>query len=530
MADKTLPRIPLYALGLVALASCSDPFPFDAKAKPGPPVEPPEEEEICEATDAWLPVTPDMEQFNPPPHPEGECPFYRGVWHNFLVATQPDPVTGHPAIQSYPTIDTMFQHTKPLPANRSWLGDIKQAGGRQILIDQNGRTLYYGIHANQAFADFVKAHDLTTADGVRNADPTLFFPGGMVIFKSAWQEVDANDPTLDDYIHTTTTVPHLSQDMGGPNGTPRVVEDRNNPREVTVRLLALHVVFTLPGHPEFIWGTMEHSTGTPDTKAADGHRNVAPIHPGEGNPTHDDPENRHDPTVISTDPHLLFHAGTSAQAGNQAIAESQLVLNEATQSFPGQQTSIYRMFPASKSNTVDPDDAISSLNHNVEALFAQGAASGRVTANDKRGHYRLVGAQWMDKPGFFRINSSFQNDGTSPLVQNPLSEGKGVNQEDERQAALADGKTALDDIAENGSDSGFSLTAGEDRLSSTAMESFTQGPDAFPNCFNCHNTQAIQAKGVPYVRDNSSPILLQPKLLNVTHIFAQFLLDDAAEQ
>src|SRR5919197_921870 len=100
MADKTLPRIPLSALGVVALAACSDPFPFDAKAKPGPPVEPPEEEEICEATDAWLPVTPDMEQFNPPPHPEGECPFYRGVWHNFLIATQPDPATGRPAIQS----------------------------------------------------------------------------------------------------------------------------------------------------------------------------------------------------------------------------------------------------------------------------------------------------------------------------------------------------------------------------------------------------------------------------------------------
>jgi hypothetical protein len=153
-----------------------------------------------------------------------------------------------------------------------------------------------------------------------------------------------------------------------------------------------------------------------------------------------------------------------------------------------------------------------------------------VAANDKRGHYRLVGAQWMDKPAFFRLNASFQNDNTSPLIQDPMGAGRGINQEDERQAALAANKTPLDDIAENGSDSGFSLTAGEDRLSSTAMESFTQGPDAFANCFNCHNTQAIQAKGVPFVRDNSTPILIQPKLINVTHIFAQFLLDDAAEQ
>src|SRR6185295_17567642 len=124
-----------------------------------------------------------------------------------------------------PTIDTMFTFTKPLPSTRSWLGDIKQAGGRQILIDQNGRTLFYGIHANQAF--------------------------------------------------------------DGPGGTPKIHEDRDNPREITVRLLALHVVFTLPGHPEFVWATFEHSDGVPDNRATDLHRDVAPIHPGTGNPTID---------------------------------------------------------------------------------------------------------------------------------------------------------------------------------------------------------------------------------------------------
>jgi hypothetical protein len=321
----------------------------------------------------------------------------------------------------------------------------------------------------------------------------------------------------------------LSQDNKGPNNQRRIVEDRNNPRQITVRLLALHVVYTLPGHPEFIWATMEHSDGTPDTKAADGHRDVAPIHPGSGNPTSKDPENRKDATVISADAHLLFQGGTTAQAGNQAVAETELVLDESTQTF-AQQTSIYRMFPASKSNTIKPDDAISSLNHNVEALFTQAAAKKMLSPLDKRGHYRLVGAQWMDKPAFFRLNSNFQNDISSPLIANPAMDGRGFSQDDERQAALKRGVAPLDDIVENGSDSAFSLTAGEDRLSSTAMESFTQGPDAFPNCFSCHNTQAIQAKGVPFVRDTSSPVLLQPKMLNVTHIFAQFLIDDAAAQ
>src|SRR6185503_4945590 len=97
------------------------------------------------------------------------------------------------------------------------------------------------------------------------------------------------------------------------------------------------------------------------------------------------------------------------------------------------QTSIYRMFPASKGNTIDPDDAITSLNHNFEALFLDYANSGILSARDRRGFYRLVGAQWMDKPAFFDTDKTIQNDITSPLVQGirfPL-----VNQDDEREAA-----------------------------------------------------------------------------------------------
>ena len=63
------------------------------------------------------------------------------------------------------------------------------------------------------------------------------------------------------------------------------------------------------------------------------------------------------------------------------------------------------MFPASKSNTTDPDDAITSLNHNVEAVFIEATTQVALPSYDKRGHYRLVGAQWMDKPGFFDSTS-----------------------------------------------------------------------------------------------------------------------------
>jgi len=477
------------SLGPAALAACSDPFGFAPEA---------EEVEVCATSAEWLPVTPAMAAFKPLPHPATECPFYRGGWQNFLIATQPDE-NGVPAIVDYPTIDTMFQPAQELPANRSYLGDIKQAGGRQILIDQNGNSLYYGIHANQGFADFVNLNGLETRAGIEGADPLLFFPEGVVEFKSAWQVIEPGMST-DDYITMTTTVPRLSQDPD----TKLIHEDRNTPREVDVRLLALHVVFTLPGHPEFVWSTFEHSDGTPDGRAEDGKRNVAPNLDLNPDPIKD-PLNLQNDTIVSDKPHELYAPGTPANAANQAIGEEDLVLDETAQKFTGQSTSIYRMFPASKSNTIDPDDAITSLNLNTEALFAQAEAAGTLDPVDKRGHYRLVGAVWMDKPAYFLGNSPLQNDPSSPFADEP----------------------GFDDaIAADGSDSDFSILAGEDRLSSTAMESFTQSPGAFPNCFTCHNTQAVTAKGVPFDRDPDGVKLLDDKFINVSHVLSQFLLEE----
>jgi hypothetical protein len=483
-------RVASLAIGLSAVAACSDPFGFSAT-----PADP-EREEVCASSEEWLPNTPPVDQFNPLPHPATECPFYRGAWQNFLLATQPD-ATGRPAFLAYPNIDTLFQPARPRSGSRSLLGNIKQSGGRQILIDQNGRAIYYGIHANQAFAEFVNRNNLRTREGIESADPNLFFPAGVVTFKSAWQETAANDPANSTYITVRTTVPTIRQ-----LPTMEIQEDRNRPRETTLRLLALHVVFTLPGHPEFIWGTFEHSVGTPDTKAEDGKRNVAPNIPF--NPGPDDPNNQKDQTVICPDgSHLLCRPGTKASEANRPIADGQLRFDENTQSFPGQQTSVYRMFPASRSHTTKPDGALTSLNHNVEQLFIKAVAAGRLSPQDKRGYYRQVGAQWMDKPAYFTLNSSIQNDQSSPFASQP---------------------GYAESIRKLGVDSDLSILAGQDRLSSTAMESFTQAPDSFANCFTCHNSQAIGAKGVPLNRDEGGQMLMPPKLINVSRIFSEFLL------
>jgi hypothetical protein len=327
-------------------------------------------------------------------------------------------------------------------------------------------------------------------------------------FKSAWQDVDQASPAdYAGYVTTTAWVSHLGQDPT----THGIVEDRNNPRLIKVALIALHAVYTLPGHPELIWATFQHvdAAGKPDTAPS-----LAV------NPSPADPNNANDANAVSPDSFLLYHGGTPARTANTAYTEPQLQLDEVTQTFTGQQTSIYRMFPGSKSNATSTDDDVASLNSNVAAAFAQSAAA--LSPADRRMHYALVGATWMDKPALFAQGSSFQNDQTNPLLQGDLRTD--VSQADERAAVLAQGTTPAQDLLTNGSDSPFSILAGEDRMSSTAMESFTQ--NSFFNCFSCHNTQAVTARGVPFDRDPGDRVLLGPKLINVSHVFSEFVLEE----
>src|SRR5262249_38311516 len=133
-----------------------------------------------------------------------------------------------------------------------------------------------------------------------------------------------------------------------------IEEDRDDPEWITVRLLAIHSVFTIPGHPELIWGSMEHTdadirSGDTDTKAADGHRNVAPVvapDPATGklvNPTIADATNQNNPPVVadrpprnSPDGYLLYSLGTPANLGNRPPADGpmgNLRLEADTQKF-----------------------------------------------------------------------------------------------------------------------------------------------------------------------------------------------------
>jgi hypothetical protein len=234
---------------------------------------------------AWLPVTPAAHETVVPTPRDGtgdtsDCQFYRPAWQRFLVATQP--TSDGPTFLTYPSFDQIFprlpttggQVTSQGPLKLSLrprnlqapndpntkqqkLLDQTQAGiGGALggsLIDQYGRFIYYAINVDPAFLSFLTRKNLATPAGLASIDPTLTFPTGdkdspgVIEFKSAWMIVQ-NKESAPSYFVVPAKVPHYIVENGL---LVPMMGDKNQPvlDDVWVALIALHVVFTLPGHP-----------------------------------------------------------------------------------------------------------------------------------------------------------------------------------------------------------------------------------------------------------------------------------------
>src|SRR6185369_9397076 len=98
--DKVINRIVTTGAFVCAVlvSACKDPYmPFTDPVGG--------EVENCAASEEWLSnggIIPSVTLFKPLPHPTGECPFYCGVWQNFLIAMQPIDAQGTPALMTYP--------------------------------------------------------------------------------------------------------------------------------------------------------------------------------------------------------------------------------------------------------------------------------------------------------------------------------------------------------------------------------------------------------------------------------------------
>ena len=402
-----------------------------------------------------------------------DCDFYQRAWQQFLFATES--VSGKPRFFGYKSYSDLFGRDDhaglfsssvqmmvlaPRTAESAQVEDAEdvfQAGSSAILIDQNSRPIFYNIIVNPTFEKFIVIGKLNNFQQLKATNPDTEIPVGAVEFKAAWQIVSKDQPPTDRIV-TQAQVPYL---IPNPTQPGKLIVDRSKGLRVeTVALIGLHVVFRPVGHPEMVWATFEYDQNAPST-AGNPKTDLSGINPGAScqNPS----EPRDDTVKDSGKPYILYKNGTLASDANLKPKSMTVVVDQ--QLFQPT-TSIVRAFPFSACFPgQNPDHAVTTIDPAVSAVNQ----SAKSQLHDVlRNSYSLVGAVWMDEPN--NPNSD-------------LAFGKGITFDD------------------------FQL-GGEDRLSSTSMESFTQ--ISAPNCFVCHNT--VEKGG------------LGPMRINVSHIFRRFAL------
>jgi hypothetical protein len=428
-------KLPLFTL-LCALSACNEQAPvlsgradFVTSTLENSPKDKPDCMIAHSDTRRYLPQT-DAPSFDAIlPAQENECGFYNWAQQTFLHVTQPSS-TQAPAFIDYPDFGSTFhlKSTEIQGAPRLVLnGGFNQAGEfGGVLVDQNHSPIFYSIHINQAFANFVQQEGINQLNRLLalpeegGISASTQFPPGAVELKAAWKIVDPGEDSRD-YFTLPTRVPLLKNNDG------KVVPSGEY-RNATVALLGLHVVGSVQDHPEFIWASFEHVN-------SEGEPNLVP-------------SALHNP--ISGQIQNLTNKGSNyplfaqAQGANHYSPQA---IDEASQKF-SHSTSIFRVFPASLSKQSEEDEEVASLNASMTALFTRSDPN----AQDPRRHYRMIGAVWLDDPGADRPEGVFK----------------------------------ADRFFEN--TEGHTILAGEDAMSNMAMESFTQ--ISHPHCFSCHNTQS----------------------------------------
>ena len=390
----------------------------------------PETAEPCvlehSASKVFLPITSEPSFERIIPAHENECGFYNWAQQTFLHVSQPDR-SQQPAFLKYPKFEEVFglQNLNDSTDRITLNAGFNQAGEQgAILVDQNHNPIFFSLHINKAFADFVKKEGLNdlhkllsqSEDGGIATD--LEFPAGAVELKAAWKIVAAGEDASN-YFTLPARVPVLK------NEGNKVVSTGSY-RDVTVAMLGLHVVGVVEDHPEFVWASFEHidTDGQPDLSPA------AEANPEAG------------VAQLLQQKHAQYPLFSDHQRANFYAPQP---IDEASQTF-AQTTPVYRVFPASLSAQSEEDEEIEDLNEAITELFQETDPQ----AQDPRRYYRMVGAVWIDDPGAERSDGIFK--------ANRVFENKGED----------------------------AILAGEDRLSNMGMESFTQTTQ--PNCFSCHNT------------------------------------------
>jgi hypothetical protein len=163
-------------------------------------------------------------------------------------------------------VNPIFPIRVPKPEE---VGETGQAGGGGVLISQGGSLVFYGIHVNDVYAEFltgqkagaIQATDFPTSQADLNAVQQYAgetFADGIALtleLKTSWVDAATVDAsrfvTLESQIPTYTRTSATQWTLSG-SETRRLA------------LVGMHVVGSAQGHPEMIWATFEHVDNAPD--------------------------------------------------------------------------------------------------------------------------------------------------------------------------------------------------------------------------------------------------------------------------
>lgn len=259
------------------------------------------------------------------------------------------------------------------------IGETGQAGGGGVLISQAGSLVYYGIHVNDVYAEFlagqkggqIQASEFPNSQADLNAVEHFAghnFSDGIALtleLKTSW--VDATTVEAGRYLTIEAQVPaydRSSSTLWPPAGT------QTRP----LALVGMHVVGTVQGHPEFVWATFEHVDTVPDNTyyytRSDGTMGVVP-YDASGN--------------------WLFMASGGSMAGanveRAAVDKAGNIVAKSGQTIGPSNT--YRVNPWGNAG-----NAASSATNNTEILSVNTDVLALLADGDIRKNYILIGALW----------------------------------------------------------------------------------------------------------------------------------------
>ena len=228
-----------------------------------------------------------------PPRNNTACDFYKWGAQMFLWLTSPsgsapvfdgpnfyDVVAGTDPNDSNLTLK--FQSNTGANNNAFGLRSVKpidatsvgQAGGGGVLVSQAGTLTFYGIHANDVYANYRTAQynkqltgplmnnfPTSAADvaAVESAVGKTFSDANALSLelKTSWLPVSAVRDASQ-YVVVNATVPTYTKNAGN------TVWTESGTTTMALALVGFHVVGTVNGHPEMVWATFEHTDNAPD--------------------------------------------------------------------------------------------------------------------------------------------------------------------------------------------------------------------------------------------------------------------------